>query len=593
MTKHDFTYELWEPVEDGPVSTSPLYRLEPVGVGTPLVESLTSYLKRLAYAHHVTVEDLMRYCKAMAALPPGTSTPQKLIHIDGITPSADLWSRLLQRLTLHEHVPYLTMGYWQFLLNPYRLIRQTHTWCPQCYAEWIEQDQVIYEPLLWRLDPVKVCLVHHCQLMDVCQHCGKQARTVTSKVIPGFCPYCHTWLGNNTSRKQATDPSPSDWLVEGIGQLLALAPLPSLPETSVVIQAIRMLQQRDGLPNTKVASSLGIGISAMQTLLLGRRKPNLKTFIRLCHITANLPFKLLIHGCLPESFIAEAELEPVPTMLQGKLEKQFHLEALLASPHPLPEFSTVVRRCGHHYAWELREEFPHLYSLLLERFRCEIRQALLDILQSDAIMGVTDMARKRGYLQGTLFYFYPDLCKQVARVAVERKKAKCRHALGEILRSDPPVYPSVWELTQTLQVSKYYLMTHFPDEVAQIRRVNQLQAEQEKEAIRSHLNAAVHATTSPPQSLEQIIRHFGKTRKYFKRWFPEQSQQIIANYKIYQKQVIELQCQQIKAVIFELHQQDIYPGIDRIHAAIDVWLIRGTPYRRAYTEAMLACGYSV
>jgi hypothetical protein len=35
-----------------------LYPLAPIGVGTPLVESLTSYLTRLAHAHGVTVKTL-------------------------------------------------------------------------------------------------------------------------------------------------------------------------------------------------------------------------------------------------------------------------------------------------------------------------------------------------------------------------------------------------------------------------------------------------------------------------------------------------------------------------------------------------------
>src|SRR6266699_5542812 len=40
---------------------SKLYRLAHIGINSPLVESLTSYLCRLAYEHHVTVGTLIQY----------------------------------------------------------------------------------------------------------------------------------------------------------------------------------------------------------------------------------------------------------------------------------------------------------------------------------------------------------------------------------------------------------------------------------------------------------------------------------------------------------------------------------------------------
>jgi len=40
-------------------SRSRLYSLEPVGIGTPETESLTSYVSRLAEAHSVRVHDLV------------------------------------------------------------------------------------------------------------------------------------------------------------------------------------------------------------------------------------------------------------------------------------------------------------------------------------------------------------------------------------------------------------------------------------------------------------------------------------------------------------------------------------------------------
>jgi hypothetical protein len=53
LSEPQVVYELWE--EEPPVFPphSDLYHLEPIGLGTPMVESLTSYVSRLADMHSV------------------------------------------------------------------------------------------------------------------------------------------------------------------------------------------------------------------------------------------------------------------------------------------------------------------------------------------------------------------------------------------------------------------------------------------------------------------------------------------------------------------------------------------------------------
>jgi hypothetical protein len=47
-------YEMWDITSPDLPPCSRLYPLEPIGVGTPLVESLTGYIARLAEAHCVS-----------------------------------------------------------------------------------------------------------------------------------------------------------------------------------------------------------------------------------------------------------------------------------------------------------------------------------------------------------------------------------------------------------------------------------------------------------------------------------------------------------------------------------------------------------
>jgi len=59
--------ESWDLTVPGVPPRARFYPLEPIGIGTPLVESLTSYLLRLAEAHGVPVgvlTDELQRCAA-------------------------------------------------------------------------------------------------------------------------------------------------------------------------------------------------------------------------------------------------------------------------------------------------------------------------------------------------------------------------------------------------------------------------------------------------------------------------------------------------------------------------------------------------
>ena len=61
MTTAPIRFEVWAPAHAAPPPRSRLYHLEPIGIGTPEVESLSSYLNRLAQAHCVTVNTLIAH----------------------------------------------------------------------------------------------------------------------------------------------------------------------------------------------------------------------------------------------------------------------------------------------------------------------------------------------------------------------------------------------------------------------------------------------------------------------------------------------------------------------------------------------------
>ena len=92
-------------------------------------------------------------------------------------------------------------------------------------------------------------------------------------------------------------------------------------------------------------------------------------------------------------------------------------------------------------------------------------------------------------------------------------------------------------------------------------------------------------------SLQEIARELDKSVKTLKRNFPVHIHEILDRRREYMAGQIQLTCQQIRQTVFELHQQGIYPSVDRLHAVIGTWMVHGNAYRNAYMEAMNTCGY--
>ncbi len=99
----------------------------------PQVESTTSYLKRLARRHHLSVADLIAFCceKALGnSLLTSWTQTQAMFQIDGATPIGEMWSRLLVDLTCCDEVRYL-----KSIINSRRLLRKR-----QGYSNWLSTN---------------------------------------------------------------------------------------------------------------------------------------------------------------------------------------------------------------------------------------------------------------------------------------------------------------------------------------------------------------------------------------------------------------------------------------------------------------------
>lgn len=155
----NMAYEEWKLGLPSMPPRSTLYSLEPVGIGTPLVECLTSYITRLAEAHCVFPGILMHnlvgpflqqssvYQGSRESMAVGQT--QHTRSFNGTAQKrAGTAVYALERLTLQRSLRFLTLLTWEGAFPVYKLLRSTRACCPACLEEWRSTGQVIYEPLL-------------------------------------------------------------------------------------------------------------------------------------------------------------------------------------------------------------------------------------------------------------------------------------------------------------------------------------------------------------------------------------------------------------------------------------------------------------
>ena len=221
---------------------SPLYGLEPIGVGTSWVESLTSYVGRLAAAHSVKVGDLAGRVLAQSSdpkdciIPPEARAAMRGGHgfrvssytINGVTDRARKWVQALECATCRRDLHYLTLLPFRYAL-PDHLFHRHRTWCSLCFERWRLSGQTVYEPLLWAMKISFYCPAHLRRLSHTCPSCGRTMSPLSVLFRPGYCGHCRSWLGTldpNTDDLQPSSPTEDQrWSLMQVGSLLAMLSL--------------------------------------------------------------------------------------------------------------------------------------------------------------------------------------------------------------------------------------------------------------------------------------------------------------------------------------------------------------------------------
>jgi len=309
--------DIWELKPFSRPDHSRLHHLEPVGLESAAVESLTGYISRLAGTHGVTTRTLMvhellpLFGRDYLIRPVNSSLSSFLATsarpINGTGHSAEDMVGALQALTLRQDLRFLTLLTWEAVLPARGLLRHHRIWCPVCYESWWQAGQVIYEPLLWSLKVVTVCPVHHCYLFSTCPYpdCQKIQPILGPHAQPGHCSHCKRWLGMSFQDlplvSRVVPEEECAWQIfvtQEVGVLLATAPtIPAEPTVQNVSSTVnRWVDLMTGGQAKTFARQLQISEASIGCWRSQKRRPLLGMLLRLCHLFGTSLQDVFIQG---------------------------------------------------------------------------------------------------------------------------------------------------------------------------------------------------------------------------------------------------------------------------------------------------------
>ena len=381
---------------------SRLYSLVPHEIGTIWCESLTGYINRLGWVHHVSPRAL-----AAEVIVPHLDERQRLIapvsvfgtkwamSLNGASAMTGPWIDVLNHLTARTDLHLLTLPFWVGDLSPRWQLRDTPAWCPLCLSEWQAKGYALYQPLLWMIRVVTICPHHRTLLVNRCPHCQKPQLVLVSKTTqPGECTSCTRGLGTEANAPSSQGGSEEliawqEWIWVALKELQAasLAAGMLLWEPFFRQMTIYLKEQKG---YSKLAQVTGIDRTNLYRWVDDQDTytPTLETILKFCYVCNVTPLQVM-NGQLDS--------------LQQTIER----------------------------GTELHPPLPRRQNRRVDRERC--RTALQTILDGrEEALGVYQVAERLGYAACQLRYHFPEECKLVAQHAKDSRKQRKEHYLAQV-----------------------------------------------------------------------------------------------------------------------------------------------------------------
>ncbi|MGA9059897.1 MAG: TniQ family protein [Terriglobia bacterium] len=617
---------------------SRLYSLTPVGISTPFVESLTGYVSRLADAHAVSVGSLVdRELSVMGTKPPrafGPFVPRdpttkipycfkgRVRAVNGWGETARRWVGALERATLQTNLRFLTLLSFEGVFSSGRLFRRNRAWCATCYEDWKRTGDTVYEPLLWTIRVVTICLRHGQPLVEVCPHCGDCNKPLGAYARPGYCSKCMEWLGRSgtsESTNQCDDEVQTrvaSRRTQAVAELLAASPQLKSPGT-VFKANFRACVEATAEGNVLAfAQASQTSNPSVTCVLKGRGLPEMGTLLRICHemdipLTAFLvddPGVAALHWERgKEVVLKNHRCRRVP--LSRTREQVLVALQEAVREQPPPSLSDIARRLNFKSVEWLRHAYPVHSKQIVVNYRksgrshwwrkpgaariCEpadLRDLLERSLAKEHSVSPGAIAVSLGYAnEGCIQNRFPELCRAIRRKIKQEKKARIsamQMALKNALNDEPP--PSLDEVARRLgYTSSGVLRTYFSTLCDRILARRQLHRKLKLLELKKKLQATLLEWPAP--CIASVCRRFNVQRGALQKMYPHEYAALRSRYLHTRREIWERRLQQLRQevhrVVENLHREGKYPSIGRVSTLLSKTMLNNWPAVRAAVKA--------
>lgn len=601
---------------------SRLYHLEPIGIGTPHTESLTSYISRLAESHCWTTGTL--FAKELAPAsdkgylfpnskknqsPLSTSFYPATPGLVGCGQIAEDWERIVGRLTLRPDLRHLTMLRWRNVFSQGTSSRPNRAWCSACLWDQKANGEIVYEHLLWMQKHVQMCLIHLIPLSINCPHCGRKLRPLADNSRVGHCSSCGNWLGVNKREKRQGSPSigvteEQFWEAEQVANLIARAPsLSTDPAKKSLLTALwKCVDECAGDYIPGFARYFGISHITVRSW---RRNNSVPRFDFLLRILKKLELSLF-DFIADKNLFSRKEVKEATTLIRVMTTRSVPRrkpgdlrQALLKilEINPPPSLHEVAIQLGYMSSYTLKKYHRDIYQLIRDRHATYIRQekikqpqtiednekvrrALEKAKAQNPPPSIHSIALAHGYkTMRSLRARFPDHCREIQELRNYYKAArknKTLETLNTVLTENPP--PSLYEVGIRLGYSgDSGLMQRYPaiskKIIARYRRYKQLETRQLCKAIKDALREKI------PQPVRSVAKRIGYNPDYLRQLFPDMCKAISQRFKKYTQEKIRLKKRRerhrVRRIAVKLITKGIYPSIDRVRKEASVSITLG------------------
>ena len=592
---------------------SRLYSLEPMGVGTELVESLTGYVARLADAHSVSVGDLVGRVLADLTHTKDAIITQtaKAVRVgghgfracnyapNGVTETAVKWVHALDAATSRHDLQNLTLLPLRYMV-PGRLFRRRRGWCALCFEQWRSSGQTVYEPLIWSIQAAANCQLHVRPLDRMCSHCARTLSPLGVFSRPGYCERCGGWLGMSDSEGRRLPHAPAEeghnaWSTMQVGYLLTMIPLidPIEARAALCRSLAAFLDQLTAGNVVALAEYIHCPPSVLRNWLDGTTVPTLENLLRTCRFL-NVPIASLVASSGPSSANVDAAKEAIAragsrgvSLCQKKSELRQALENALHDPVPR-SLSDVARIMGYADTERLYQADRDLSHKIAARYRmsgqshwwrrpgaariCDslrIKELLEQSLNSAEPVSVHRIAADLGYAnEGYIRQKFPALCVAISKRVSQMKRIRSlriHQTLKGALNESPA--PTLVDLSRRLGYStSTVLRAHEPDLCDLLARRHRDNVRKYRSDLKRAARAALNETPIP--SVRDLCRRLGVTVWFMGKYFPSVRHMIAEKRRRVAtestKRRREKLLQDTYNIAAELQRRGEYPSINRI-----------------------------